>query len=87
MLRLILFLVLLVPGSSYADNMQGEFLFNRNCATCHKRTAPNIISTKLKSYPVPMIVKNGRPGTMMGSFKRKFNDEEILSIHSYLSSQ
>tara|TARA_B100000809_G_C15108396_1_gene519628 strand:+ start:82 stop:183 length:102 start_codon:yes stop_codon:yes gene_type:complete len=31
-----------------------------------------------------MIVKNGRAGTMMGSFKNKFSEKEIENI--YLSS-
>jgi len=33
-----------------------------------------------------MIVKNGRAGTMMGSFKSKFSDDEILSIYNFLST-
>ena len=77
----------LVPVYSYADSSNGESLFNRNCATCHKRTAPNIIGTKLKETTFLMIVKNGRSGTMMGSFKSKFSDNEILDIYSYLTNR
>ena len=57
-----------------------------SCATCHKRTAPNIIGTKLKINTFKMIVKNGRAGTMMGSFKNKFTEKEIENIYSYLSN-
>jgi mono/diheme cytochrome c family protein len=87
MFKLLILLVYLVPNFSYADSTVGESLFNRNCATCHKRTAPNIIGTKLNSSTFLMIVKNGRAGTMMGSFKRKFSDDEILDIYSYLSGK
>ena len=87
MLKIFLSIFILVPHISFADNSIGESLFNRNCATCHKRTAPNIIGTKLKSSTFLMIVKNGRAGTMMGSFKSKFSDDEILSIYNFLSSK
>ena len=81
---LLILMVCLVPFFSYADSTNGESLFNRNCATCHKRTAPNIIGTNLKEKTFLMIVKHGRAGTMMGSFKSKFTDKEILDIYSYL---
>ena len=42
-----LILLYLFPLTSLADEILGEKLFNRSCATCHKRTAPNIIGTKL----------------------------------------
>ena len=87
MLKILLSIIILVPHISFADSSIGESLFNRNCATCHKRTAPNIIGTKLKSSTFLMIVKNGRAGTMMGSFKSKFSDDEILSIYNFLSSK
>ena len=61
-------------------------LFNRNCATCHKRTAPNIIGTKLKINSFKMIVKNGRAKTMMGAFKNKLSEKEIENIYYYLST-
>tara|TARA_B100001175_G_C19150132_1_gene467847 strand:+ start:234 stop:497 length:264 start_codon:yes stop_codon:yes gene_type:complete len=87
MLKILLSLIFLVPNISYANSTTGESLFNRNCATCHKRTAPNIIGTKLKSATFLMIVKYGRAGTMMGSFKSKFSDDEIISIYTYLSEK
>ena len=86
MLKILLSIIILVPNISFADSSIGESLFNRNCATCHKRTAPNIMGTKLKSTTFLMIVKNGRAGTMMGSFKSKFSDDEILSIFKFLST-
>ena len=55
-------------------------------ATCHKRTAPNIIGTKLEMNTFKMIVMNGRAGTMMGSFSSKFTEKEIENIHTYLSN-
>ena len=84
MFKLLILLFYLVPNFSYADSTVGESLFNRNCATCHKRTAPNIIGTKLNSSTFLMIVKNGRAGTMMGSFKSKFSDDEIKDDSDYL---
>ena len=86
MLKILLSIIILVPHISFADSSIGESLINRNCATCHKRTAPNIIGTNLKSATFLMIVKNGRAGTMMGSFKSKFSDDEILSIYKFLST-
>lgn len=85
-LRLFLLLLYIFPSQSYADKVIGEMLFNRNCATCHKRTAPNIIGTKLKINSFKMIVKNGRAGTMMGAFKNKFSEKEIENIYYYLST-
>ena len=84
---LLALIVCLVPFYSYADSANGESLFNRNCATCHKRTAPNIIGTSLKEKTFLMIVKYGRAGTMMGSFKNKFKDNDILDIYSYLTEK
>ena len=86
MLKILLAIIFLVPHVSFADTSIGESLFNRNCATCHKRTAPNILGTKLKPATFLMIVKNGRAGTMMGSFKSKFSDDEILNIYNFLST-
>ena len=86
MLKILLAIIFLVPHISFANTSIGESLFNRNCATCHKRTAPNIIGTKLKSTTFLMIVKNGRAGTMMGSFKSKFTDDEILKIYNFVST-
>lgn len=83
--KVVLLLLYMFPSQSYADIVLGETLFNRNCATCHKRTAPNILGTKLNLNTFKMIVKNGRSGTMMGSFKSKFSDIQIESIYSYLS--
>ena len=84
--KLLLIVLYLLSTKVYADKILGETLFNRSCATCHKRTAPNIIGTKLKINTFKMIVKNGRAGTMMGSFKNKFTEKEIENIYSYLSS-
>ena len=86
MLKILLAIIFLVPHVSFADTSIGESLFNRNCATCHKRTAPNIIGTKLKPATFLMVVKNGRAGTMMGSFKSKFSDDDILNIYNFLST-
>tara|TARA_B110000008_G_scaffold73670_2_gene74756 strand:- start:511 stop:786 length:276 start_codon:yes stop_codon:yes gene_type:complete len=81
-----LILLYLFPLTSLADEILGEKLFNRSCATCHKRTAPNIIGTKLEMNTFKMIVMNGRAGTMMGSFSSKFTEKEIENIHTYLSN-
>ena len=87
MFKLLILLFYLVPSFSYADSTVGESLFNRNCATCHKRTAPNIIGTKLNSSTFLMIVKNGRAGTMMGSFKSKFSElgtTDLISLSFWI---
>ena len=86
MLRIILLLIYMVPANAYADIATGESLFNRSCATCHKRTAPNIMGTKLKINAFKAIVMNGRAGTMMGSFSKKYSEKEIENIYLYLSN-
>jgi mono/diheme cytochrome c family protein len=86
MLRIILFLIYVIPANAYADIAIGESLFNRSCATCHKRTAPNIMGTKLKINTFKAVVMNGRAGTMMGSFSNKYSEKEIENIYLYLSS-
>ena len=76
----------MVPANAYADIATGESLFNRSCATCHKRTAPNIMGTKLKINTFKAVVLNGRAGTMMGSFSNKYSEKEIENIYLNLSS-
>ena len=76
----------MIPAYAHADIDIGESLFNRSCATCHKRTAPNIMGTKLKINTFKAVVLNGRAGTMMGSFSNKYSEKEIENIYLYLSS-
>ena len=76
--------VFLMVPLSYSDDITGEKLFNRNCAACHKKTAPNLNGTVLKYDVFASVVLNGRPGTMMGAFNSKFNHTDIKNINEFL---
>ena len=76
--------VFLLMSFSYSEEIIGEKLFNRNCAACHKKAAPNLNGTTLGYNVFKNIVLNGRGGTMMGSFKSKFDDQDIENIYNYL---
>ena len=79
--------VFFLASLSYSNEISGENLFNRNCAACHKKTAPNLLGTTLDYNVFKSIVLNGRSGTMMGSFKSKFSEHEVKSIYSFLRAK
>ncbi len=76
-----------VMKASYSNSITGEVLFNKNCAACHKKSAPNLSGTNLKLKVFRSVVINGRAGTMMGAFQSKLNDEEVSKIYYFLINQ
>ena len=80
------YIIYFMASHSHSKEIVGKKLFNRNCVACHKKSAPNLNGTSLKYNVFRNIVVNGRSGTMMGAFKSRFNEEEIIYIYTYLKN-
>ena len=76
----------------------GRQVYGNTCLFCHGPNgvgarAPNLIEGMFKpgrDGEVPYaydVIQNGRPGTIMGSFKDTISDDEIWQVMAYLRDQ
>lgn len=77
---------------------KGRQLYGNTCLFCHGpegigARAPNLVEGMFKpgwDREVPYaydVIRNGRPGTIMGAYKDKIADEEIWNVMAYLRSR
>lgn len=77
---------------------KGRQLYGNTCLFCHGpkgigARAPNLVEGMFKpgrDGEVPFaygVLLNGRPGTIMGSYKDILKDEEIWNVMAYLRSE
>lgn len=77
---------------------KGRALYGNTCLFCHGAKgvgarAPNLVEGMFKpgrDGEIPFaygVLMNGRPGTIMGSYKDVLSQEEIWSVMAYLRSE
>ncbi len=86
------------PTYSAADLKKGQKMYGSTCLFCHGAKgkgarAPSLIAGQWSptganddAYMLK-VIKEGRPGTIMGSFIDSFSEEEMLLIIAYLRSE
>ena len=67
---------------------RGHTLFEKNCAHCHGDDArgdegPNLHNLAKSDGRIATIIKGGIKGEMP-AFRKKFNDDDVLALVSYL---
>lgn len=81
-----------------AAQPEGESLFEKNCASCHGPDGKGIASLKTPDFTNPAvqgsltdaqmtgIIENGKPGTMMPSWRNKLSPDDIAAVQRFIRS-
>ena len=76
-------------NDSSSEAINGEKLYNSNCAACHQINGEGGVSgakdlriTKLDAAGIKLMVQNGKEAMM--PFKEMLSDEEIDSVVAYV---